>query len=52
MIAQQLAGALGRRGVHYGWVVAAVTFLAMLTTSAALGLPGAQQSSVAAIEVA
>ncbi len=41
MIAQQLAGALGRRGVHYGWVVAAVTFLAMLTTSAALGLPGA-----------
>ena len=41
MLAQPVAAALGRRGVHYGWVVAAVTFLAMLTTSAALGLPGA-----------
>lgn len=41
MLAQPVATALGRRGVHYGWVVAAVTFLAMLTTSAALGLPGA-----------
>ena len=41
MFAQLVAAALGRRGIHYGWVVAAVTFLAMLTTSAALGLPGA-----------
>jgi sugar phosphate permease len=41
MFAQRLSGLLGRRGVHYAWVVAAVTFLAMLTTSAALGLPGA-----------
>lgn len=41
MLAQPVAAALGRRGVHYGWVVAVVTFLAMLTTSAALGLPGA-----------
>ncbi|WAC70979.1 MFS transporter [Roseateles sp. SL47] len=41
MLAQPVAAALVRRGVHYGWVVAAVTFLAMLTTSAALGLPGA-----------
>ncbi len=41
MIAQLTSNALGRRGIHYGWVIAAVTFFAMLTTSAALGLPGA-----------
>jgi sugar phosphate permease len=41
MFAQALSGLLARRGVHYAWVIAAVTFLAMLTTSAALGLPGA-----------
>ena len=41
MIAQLAATALTRRNVHYSWVIAAVTFLAMLTTSAALGLPGA-----------
>jgi sugar phosphate permease len=37
-----LASLLARRlRLHYAWVVAAVTFLAMLVTSAALGLPGA-----------
>ena len=41
MLAPRLARLLQRRGVHYAWVVAAVTFLAMLVTSAALGLPGA-----------
>ncbi|MEO8525116.1 MAG: MFS transporter, partial [Caldimonas sp.] len=41
MFAQVLSGLLGRRGIHYAWVIAAVTFFAMLTTSAALGLPGA-----------
>ena len=41
MIAQALSYSLKRRGIHYAWVIAAVTFLAMLTTSAALGLPGA-----------
>jgi sugar phosphate permease len=41
MIAQLVSGSLERRGVHYAWVIAAVTFFAMLTTSAALGLPGA-----------
>src|ERR1700710_2705493 len=41
MFAQTLAHLLARRGVHYAWVIAAVTFIAMLTTSAALGLPGA-----------
>lgn len=41
MMAEFTTAALHRRGIHYAWVVAAVTFLAMLTTSAALGLPGA-----------
>ena len=40
MDAQPVVGALDRRGIHYAWVIAAVTFFAMLTTSAALGLPG------------
>ncbi len=37
----RLQSRLAARGIHYGWVVAAVTFLTMLTMSAALGLPGA-----------
>lgn len=41
MLASRLAQWLLRRGIHYAWVVAALTFLAMLITSAALGLPGA-----------
>jgi sugar phosphate permease len=41
MIAQRVSTSLARRNIHYAWVIAAVTFLAMLTTSAALGLPGA-----------
>ena len=41
MLVQLVSGNLTRRGLHYAWVIAAVTFLAMLTTSAALGLPGA-----------
>jgi sugar phosphate permease len=41
MISQHVSNSLGRRGLHYAWVIAAVTFFAMLTTSAALGLPGA-----------
>ncbi len=40
MVAQLIANSLERRGIHYAWVIAAVTFFAMLTTSAALGLPG------------
>jgi sugar phosphate permease len=30
-----------RRGLHFSWVVVAIAFLTMLTSSAALGLPGA-----------
>jgi len=41
MFAQLVSTSLDRRGVHYAWVIAAVTFFAMLTTAAALGLPGA-----------
>ncbi|MFI4926132.1 MAG: MFS transporter [Burkholderiales bacterium] len=41
MLASFVSRRLQRRGIHYAWVVAAVTFLAMLITSAALGLPGA-----------
>ena len=41
MLAPFLARRLQRHGIHYAWVVAGVTFLAMLITSAALGLPGA-----------
>ncbi|CAG2135229.1 hypothetical protein LMG19282_01049 [Cupriavidus campinensis] len=41
MFAQALSSRLDRRGIHYAWIIAAVTFCVMLTTSAALGLPGA-----------
>lgn len=35
-----LAGILARRGIHYGWVVVAATFLTMLVTAGAVGTPG------------
>jgi MFS family permease len=35
-----LAAALERRGLHYGWVVVATTFLTMLVTAGAVGAPG------------
>jgi predicted MFS family arabinose efflux permease len=48
MLAQFISDALlRRRGVHYAWVVAAVTFLTMLVTSAAVGLPGAMLQPLA-----
>lgn len=40
MFAAQLANLLQRRDIHYAWVIASITFLTMLVTSAALGLPG------------
>ena len=40
MLAEHLNAVLARRG-HYAWVVAALTFLTMLTTAGAMGLPGA-----------
>jgi MFS family permease len=35
-----VASRLQNRGVHYGWVVVAVTFLTMLVTAGSLGAPG------------
>jgi sugar phosphate permease len=35
-----LAAAMSGRGLHYGWVVVATTFLTMLVTAAAVGAPG------------
>ncbi len=40
MYAASLAPALARRGIHYGWVRVALTFLVMLSTAAAMGSPG------------
>lgn len=40
MTSLALTAALARRNVHYGWVVAAVTFLTMLVTAGAIGAPG------------
>jgi MFS family permease len=41
MLAQYLAPRLARAGIHYGWVVMAVTFIVSLTAAGAMGLPGA-----------
>jgi MFS family permease len=40
MLAKLLAPALTRRGIHYGWAVVAATFLVLLSTAAAMGMPG------------
>jgi MFS family permease len=40
MIAVRLERALGARGVHFGWVVAATVFFTMLVTAGAVGAPG------------
>jgi sugar phosphate permease len=41
MYAQAFATWLQRRNIHFSWIVVAITFMTMLTSSAALGLPGA-----------
>jgi sugar phosphate permease len=40
MLAHLFAPVLARRGIHYGWVVVAATFLVLLSTAAAMGMPG------------
>jgi len=40
MLAASLAPWLSRRGIHYGWVMVALTFMIAVCTSAALSLPG------------
>ena len=47
MLAHTLSAALQRRGLHFSWVIAAITFLTMLFMSAALGLPGAMLQPLA-----
>jgi sugar phosphate permease len=41
MLSHRLAPALARRGVHYGWVMVALTFLVSLSSAGALGILGA-----------
>jgi MFS family permease len=40
MFASSLAGWLDRRGIHYGWVAAGVTFVTMIVMAGAVGAPG------------
>src|SRR5690606_17423268 len=40
MISSHLAAFLAQRNIHYGWIVAAITFLTMLATAAAMGSAG------------
>src|SRR5215467_3325835 len=40
MISNWLATALGRRNIHYGWVMVGVTFLAALISAGTVGAPG------------
>lgn len=40
MFSAPLAAFLARRGIHYGWVMVALTFLVAIGTSSAMGMPG------------
>lgn len=40
MFALPLSAWLEKRGIHYAWLIAALTFLVMLSSAASLGLPG------------
>jgi MFS family permease len=39
-LSSRFARFLAAQGIHYGWVVAATTFFAMLSTAGAMGAPG------------
>jgi sugar phosphate permease len=41
MLAKPLSALLGRYGIHYSWIVVAVTFVTALTTAGSVGIPGA-----------
>lgn len=41
MLSHLLAPALARRGIHYGWVMVALTFLVALSSAGAMGILGA-----------
>jgi sugar phosphate permease len=40
MLSRRLAALLARKGVHYGWVMVALTFLTTLSTAAVMGMVG------------
>ncbi|MBY0611970.1 MAG: MFS transporter [Beijerinckiaceae bacterium] len=40
MFAQSLARLLARYGIHYGWIIVAVTAMVSISTAGAVGLPG------------
>jgi len=40
MFAARLAPWLARHGIHYGWIMVALTFLTTICSSAAVSLPG------------
>jgi MFS family permease len=40
MLAKYLAPVMARRGIHYGWLMVAITFLTQLCTAAAMGNAG------------
>ena len=40
MLAATLAPWFARRGIHYGWVMIALTFVTAVCSSAAISLPG------------
>lgn len=40
MLSTRLSSVLAARNIHYGWVVAGITFLAMLATAGAMGSAG------------
>ena len=46
MFAKSLSAWLLKRGFHYGFVIAFITFFTMLIMAAALGLPGAMMKSL------
>src|SRR5947209_15749061 len=41
MLARYVAARLDRLGIHYGWVIVAVTLSVSVTTAGAIGVPGA-----------
>jgi sugar phosphate permease len=41
MLARSVAARLDRLGIHYGWVIVAVTLSVSVTTAGAIGVPGA-----------
>src|SRR5262245_7178528 len=41
MLSSLFAPWMARRNIHYGWLIVSITFVTMLVTAGAMGLPGA-----------